>query len=85
MATVTLRNLGGSVVMTLPKKILDLVNLRTGSQVSIDVQGGKLIIEPKTKPRYKLSELMAQCDVSQPLSTDEQSWLDDATAGHEDI
>lgn len=85
MATVTLRNLGGSVVMTLPKKILDLVHLRTGSQVFIDVQDGKLIIEPKTKPRYKLAELMAQCDLSQPLSTEEQIWLNDSIAGHEDI
>lgn len=71
--------------MTLPKKILDLVHLGTGSQVSIDVQDGKLIIEPKTKPRYKLAELMAQCDLSQPLSEEDKEWLDDATAGHEDI
>lgn len=85
MTTVTLRNLGGSVVMTLPKKILNLVNLHTGSQVSIDVQDGKLIIEPKAKPHYRLVELMAQCDLSQPLSAEEQSWLDDATTGHEDV
>lgn len=85
MTTVTLRNLGGSVVMTLPKKILDLVHLRTGSQVSIDVQDGKLIIEPKPKPRYKLAELMAQCDLSQPLTVEEQEWLDAPLAGHEDI
>jgi antitoxin ChpS len=85
MATATLCNLSGSVVMTLPKKILDLVHLRSGSQVSIEVQDGKLIIEPKAKPRYKLAELMAQCDLSQPLSEDEQEWLDAPLAGHEDI
>lgn len=85
MTTATLRNLGGSVVMTLPKKILDLVNLRTGSQVSIEVQNGKLIIEPKAKPRYKLAELMAQCDLSQPLTAEEQEWLDAPLTGHEDI
>jgi antitoxin ChpS len=85
MTTVTLRNLGGSVVMTLPKKILNLVDLQSGSKVSIDVQDGKLIIEPKTKPRYKLAELMAQCDLSKPLSEDEQTWLNDSTTGREDI
>lgn len=85
MATATLRNLGGSVVMTLPKKILDLVHLSPGSQVSIDVQDGKLIIEPKAKPRYKLAELMAQCDLSQPLSAEEQEFIDAPLAGHEDI
>jgi antitoxin ChpS len=85
MTTVILRNLGGSVVMTLPKKILNLVDLQSGSKVSIDVQDGKLIIEPKTKPRYKLAELMAQCDLSKPLSEDEQIWLNDSTTGREDI
>lgn len=85
MATATLRNLGGSVVMTLPKKILDLVNLRSGSQVSIEVQNGKLIIEPKTKPRYKLAELMAQCDLSQPLSEEDKEWFDAPLVGYEDI
>lgn len=85
MATVTLRNLGGSVVMTLPKKILDLVHLRTGSQVSIAVQNGKLIIEPKPKPRYKLAELMAQCDLSAPLSTEESEFIADSTIGQEAI
>jgi antitoxin ChpS len=80
-----LRNLGGSVVITLPKKLLDLVNLRTGSEVLIDVQNGRLIIEPKTKPRYKLAELMAQCDLSQPLSGEQQEWLDAPLIGNEDI
>jgi antitoxin ChpS len=85
MTTITLRNLGGSVVMTLPKKILDLMNLQSGSQVSIDVQEGKLIIQPQPKPRYKLADLMAQCDLSQPLSTEEQQWLNDTAMGNEDI
>ncbi len=85
MTTVTLRNLGGSVVMTLPKKILALMDLHSGSKVSIDVQEGKLIIQPQSKPRYTLAELMDQCDFSQPLSTDEQHWLNDVPIGHEDI
>ena len=85
MATVTLRNLGGSVVMTLPKKILALMDLHSGSKVSIDVEDGKLIIQPQSKPRYKLADLMAQCDLSQPLNTEEQHWLNDTTVGHEDI
>jgi antitoxin ChpS len=85
MSTVTLRNLGGSVVMTLPKKILALMDLHSGSKVSIDVQDGKLIIQPQAKPRYTLAELMEQCDLSQPFSTDEQQWLNDATIGNEEI
>ena len=85
MTTATLRNLGGSVVMTLPKKILDLVHLRGGSQVSIAVQNGKLIIEPKTKPRYQLAELMAQCDLSKPLNHEEVEFMADSPVGQEEI
>ena len=33
MTSVTLRNLGGSVVLAVPKKILDLVDLDAGSKV----------------------------------------------------
>lgn len=47
MPVATLRSVGGSVVMAIPKRILDLVHLQSGSQVNIDVQDGKLVIEPK--------------------------------------
>jgi antitoxin ChpS len=85
MTTTTLRNLGGSVVMTLPKKILNVMNLQAGSQVSLEAQDGKLIIEPAIKPSYSLAELMAQCDLTQPLSQEEKSWLDDDPIGLEEI
>lgn len=85
MATMTLRNLGGSVVVTLPKKMLNTMNLQAGSQVSIEAQDGKLIIESKAKPSYSLAELLAQCDLTQPLSEDENSWLNDGMMGAEEI
>ncbi len=85
MTTITLRSLGGSVVMTVPKKILNNMNLQAGSQVSLATQDGKLIVEAKTKPHYSLAELMAQCDLTQPLSEDETLWLGDASAGMEQI
>lgn len=85
MTTVILRNLGGSVVVTLPKKMLAMMNLQAGSQVSIEVQDGKLIIESKAKPHYSLAELLAQCDLTQPLSEDEKIWLHDGMMGAEDI
>lgn len=61
--------------MAIPKSMLELVNLHSGSQVNIDVRDGRLIVEPKIKPRYTLAELMAQCDLSQPLIAEEQGWL----------
>src|ERR1035441_477374 len=57
MATVTLRNLGGSVVMVVPKKILSLVDLKAGSQVRIGVENGRVVIEPRAKPHYTPADL----------------------------
>ncbi|HLA75408.1 MAG TPA: AbrB/MazE/SpoVT family DNA-binding domain-containing protein [Gammaproteobacteria bacterium] len=85
MPIATLRSVGGSVVMAIPKRVLELVHLQSGSQVTIDVQDGKLIIEPSKKPKYTLAELMAQCDLSQPLSADEQEWLSAPSVGAEEL
>jgi antitoxin ChpS len=75
---------GGSVVMAIPKRILDLVHLQSGSKVNIDVQDGKLVIEPEKKPRYTLAELMAQCALSQPISGEEKEWLEIPAVGEEE-
>lgn len=85
MATATLRAVGGSVVMAIPKRILELLDLHAGSQVSVNVQSGQLVIEPKTRPRYSLGALLAQCDASQPISAEEREWLDSQPVGLEDI
>jgi len=84
MSTATLRTVGGSVVMAIPKPLLELVDLQAGSQVDIDVQQGRLIVAPVRKKRYKLSELLAQCDPSLPIQADEQDWLDAPAVGPED-
>ena len=83
MATATLRRVGGSVVMAIPRPILELADLQIGTQVSIDVRDGQLIIAPRKKPRYTLAELLAQCDFSQPLSDEEREWLDAPPVGNE--
>jgi antitoxin ChpS len=84
MATVTLRNLGGSVVMTVPKQILGLMHLGAGNQVEVSVENGKLVVEPRQKPRYTLAELLAQCtDENMALSADDRAWLDSPPIGNE--
>lgn len=86
MATVTLRNLGGSVVMAVPKKILDLIDLRAGAKVRIKVERGRLVVEPTKKPQYTLAELLAQCRPSDlaPHGRD-RSWLDGGPVGKEEL
>jgi antitoxin ChpS len=84
MATVTLRNLGGSIVMAVPKKILNLVDLDVGSRVQVSVDNGRLIIQPESKPHYTLAELLSRCRRSDliPRRTD-RAWLASGPAGKE--
>lgn len=84
MSTATLRTVGGSVVMAIPKRLLELVDLRAGSQVDVDVQDGRLIVIPQKKRHYKLSELLAQCDANLPITQEEHEWMDAPAMGQED-
>jgi antitoxin ChpS len=84
MTTVTLRNLGGSVVMAVPKKILGLVNVGAGSRVRVSVDRGRLIVEPSRKPRYTLAELLSRCRRSDLAPRrEDRSWLDSGPVGGE--
>ena len=84
MTTVTLRNLGGSVVLAIPRKILKLINLDAGAQVEMSVQEGKLVVEPKRQPHYTLAELLATCTEDNMALTDEdRAWLDANPVGKE--
>ena len=84
MPTATLRTVGGSVVMAIPKHLLELVHLQAGSMVDIEVQQGRLIVAPQKRKRYKLSELMGQCDPALPMTAEEREWLDAGAVGLED-
>ena len=72
------------MVMPVPKKILSLVDLRAGSQVQISVEKGRVVVEPKKKPRYTLAELLAQCRRSDlaPHPKD-RAWLSGGPVGKE--
>lgn len=84
MINVTLRKLGGSVVMALPMQILNMLHIGAGSQVGVNVVDGKLIIEPKAKPYFTLAELLAQCNEANMALTDEdREWLDTHPVGKE--
>jgi antitoxin ChpS len=73
MTTATLRNWGGSVALPIPKKILNLISLQSGSAVNIQVERGRLIIEPQ-KPNFTLAQLMAEHKALNIPRDD--SWLD---------
>ena len=49
------------------------------------VDGVRLIVEPRPRPRYTLDELLAQCDPSAELAQEEREWLDTEPVGREPL
>lgn len=74
MLTSNLRQVGGSVMMTVPPSILEMLDISAGSAVSLAVQAGKLVVEPKRRKKYNLQELLAKCDPSAPISDEDREW-----------
>jgi antitoxin ChpS len=83
MFTAHLRKVGGSVMLAVPPAILDMVQLQSGSAVNIAVENGRLIVEPETKKRYTMEELLTKCDSSAPISAEDAQWTASAPKGQE--
>jgi antitoxin ChpS len=85
MYTAKLRAVGGSVMFAIPKPMLDGLDLHANQQVGVSISEGRMIVEPKVRPRYTLAELMAQCDFDQPMTDEDREWLDAPPVGREGI
>lgn len=85
MYKVKLRAVGGSVMFAIPKPMLEGLNLHADQQVGVSISDGRIIVEPKVKPRYALSELMAQCDLDQPVTAEDREWLAARAVGRDGI
>jgi antitoxin ChpS len=83
MHTTNLRKVGGSVMLTLPPVLLDQLHLQAGATVGLAVEGERLVMQPRPKPRYTLEELLAASDYSQPLTPEEREWIDAPPVGRE--
>ena len=83
MHITNLRKVGGSVMLAVPPALLELLHLQAGNTVGIVVDGGRLVVEPRARPRYTLDELLVQCDPSLPITDDERAWLDAPAVGNE--
>jgi antitoxin ChpS len=86
--TTNLRKVGGSVMLAVPPAILDLLHLQVGATVGLQVDGERLVIQERPKPKYTLSELLAASDYSQPPTaedrdSEDREWIDAPAVGRE--
>ena len=83
MHTTSLRKVGGSIMLAVPPVILDMLHLAAGATVGVTIENGRLVIEPTARPHYTLDELLAQCDASAEISSEDQQWLANPPLGNE--
>jgi antitoxin ChpS len=83
MHTTTLRKVGGSVMLAVPPAVLDILELRAGATVGVEVDAGRLIVAPLRRPRYSLDELLARCDPGAETNAEEREWLAASPVGDE--
>ena len=70
-------------MLVIPPVLLKLLQLQPGATVAVDVQDGRLIVEPKQRPHYTMAELLAASDYSQPQPPEEREWVDAPSVGGE--
>ena len=83
MYTTNLHKVGGSIMLAIPPEFLEQLHLQAGTTVGLVVDHGRLMIEPKPRPRYTLAELLAASDYSQPQPAEEREWIDTPAVGGE--
>ncbi len=90
MATLTLRKVGGSVVATFPKTLLDLLNVKAGDCVEYMFTNGKMIIASKPKvekkqKKYDLSQLLEEQKLIQEEVDKDRGWVHAKPVGSEKL
>ena len=76
----TLRRSGGSVILSIPKAIVDSLAVDTGSVVELSLNGRSLSVTPA---RRSLADRLAASPKSPKLWQRDDEWLEDAPQGRE--
>jgi antitoxin ChpS len=82
---VRLRKVGGSVMLAIPRAMLDALELSPDASVGLSVKAGKLVVDPQKRRRYSLDELLAQCNPASRRSREDGIWQKGRPVGHEII
>lgn len=85
MRSATLRQSGGSIIVSLPKAFVEQLGLKADTPVEIDLVDDKIVIARRSPGRIGLEARLAMCDLTKPMSQDERDWLDAPAVGDEQI
>lgn len=77
MTTATLRTVGNSVAVVIPKQWLAVLKLQAGSQVELALDGNRLTLQAPAKAQHKkytLEQMLAECDPNAPYPEELLEW-----------
>ena len=90
MHITNLRKVGGSVMLAVPPVLLDILHLQPGATVGIEVESGRLVVEPQQRPRYtwtncspNATQMRVVRECSKRASKQEQEWIESKPVGGE--
>ena len=72
----TLRKMGNSTGMIVPKAILDQLGLACGAKIELRVENGEVIARPAKRKVREGWEEAAKRIGAEPLTEEEQEWLE---------
>ena len=78
--TATLRQSGGSIILSIPKTIAETLSIEAGSVVELVVEGGSLSVTPA---RRSLAERLAASPKSPGAWRRDEAFLHDQAVGRE--
>lgn len=78
-----LRKVGGSVMLAIPRPLLDELELAPDASVDLSVRDGQLVVDPKRRRRYSLDELLAKCNPKARRTGEDREWTAEPPVGRE--
>ncbi|WP_100551190.1 AbrB/MazE/SpoVT family DNA-binding domain-containing protein [Caedibacter taeniospiralis] len=83
MSSLSLRQSGGANIVSIPKKILQILNLHTGDKLDISVEDNKIVLTPKMEELSLEQMLAASPKSSFKLLDEDKEWMHDNSKGKE--
>ena len=85
MDVLTIRKVGGSLMVALPKAAAEQLGLQDKQRIAFEIKKGRIVLDPQAyvRPKYKLADLIAECGADAPTPAEAQEWLDAPSVGSE--
>ncbi len=79
--TAAIAKWGNSLAVRIPQAIAEQVQIQVGSEISIDIIDGKIILTPHRRKKYTLDELLVDmtsdnlhAEISTGISVGNEAW-----------